>query len=86
MKKLFIVVIVSFLLSTFSHFATSGEHNVNLDFRDISIHDAFRLLSEHSDIPIILSTSVQGSISINLKNFDFYSAFDYLASTCTRNF
>lgn len=79
MKKLFIVVLFSFVFSTFFHFAGAEEYDVDLDFRNIPITDAFRLLSEQSSVPVVLSNSIQGNVSINLKGFDFYTAFDYLS-------
>ncbi len=51
---------------------------INLDMVDVNITDIFRMIAEESDLNIIASDDVRGTISLRLKDVPWDQAFDII--------
>lgn len=66
------------------HVATSGEtrrytgRRVNLEFKDIDIHNVLRLLAEVSKRNIVVADNVGGTITLRLRNVPWDQALDLI--------
>lgn len=69
---------VFFMFFVFS--VHSDDNRVDFDFNSISVRDALQLLADYKRQNIVLSSQVNGDISLKLKNVSWSQAFDYVVT------
>lgn len=71
----YFIFVFSIFFSVFSH-SSSLKDTITLDFKDISVKQVLKILSEYSGIGIVVSDEVQGNITIRVKNVTIEQALN----------
>ena len=82
MKKIFMIGLIIFWISFPLVLGLSQEQDlISLDFRDIEIGDALRLLAKQYNLNIILSKDITGAVTIQFSNVTVEEAIDSIVTT-----
>lgn len=76
MKNLLLALLLTFTVSAQAY--NTGLDKISFNFDDIEIRSALTLLADYKDSNIIIDPSIVGSMSMNLNNVDWDSAFNYV--------
>lgn len=76
MKNLILALFLAFAAN--AHAYNNGLDQISFNFDDIQIRSALTLLADYKDSNIIIDPSIVGSMSMNLNNVDWDSAFSYV--------
>lgn len=76
MKNLILALFIAFAAN--AHAYNNGLDQISFNFDDIQIRSALTLLADYKDSNIIIDPSIVGSMSMNLNNVDWDSAFSYV--------
>ena len=76
MKNLILALFLAFAVN--AHAYNNGLDQISFNFDDIQIRSALTLLADYKDSNIIIDPSIVGSMSMNLNNVDWDSAFSYV--------
>src|SRR6056297_2393823 len=61
--------------------AKDKQTDINLNFKEIDLKDAFRALADVADKNVITDSSVQGKVTVHLEKITFFEAVELLAKT-----
>lgn len=70
--------------STHAQVAATTKYNgrrIDLDFKDIDVHDVLRLIADVGKFNVITSDDVSGKITIRMRNVPWDQALDYVLQT-----
>ncbi|WP_408956418.1 secretin N-terminal domain-containing protein [Natroniella sp. ANB-PHB2] len=58
-----------------------NDTKIDLNLRGVELRDAFSALAEIADINIVADASLEGQVTLNLKQLEFFEALDLLTKT-----
>ncbi len=80
-KKLIILTLILISLNVLSIPTVAIDKEINLNFKGLDLRDAFRALADIADMNIITDSSVEGTVTVNLKGISFKESIELLTKT-----
>ncbi len=84
-KDKFVVIIMIILMMGILSGTVVGadlsDNEINLNFQEVALRDAFRALAEIAEMNVITDSSVEGNITVHLSDIPFEDAIKLLAKT-----
>jgi len=78
-KQFILLLVLLFLLNSTGQ--ASSQDKINLNFKDMDLIEAFRILAETAEMNIATDSSIEGKITLYLDNVSFLEAIDILTKT-----
>ena len=75
---IFVMLVLTILLSGTGY---TSDEKINLNFKAVDLRDALRTIAEYAEVNLIADESVQGKITINLKDLSFKNALKLISES-----
>jgi type IV pilus assembly protein PilQ len=79
-NQLILILLLLFLFN-FTGQASYQQEKINLNFKEMGLIEAFRILAETAEMNIATDSSIEGKITLYLDNVSFLEAMDILTKT-----